>query len=110
MRKHPTTNERTNDNKSRGGGSGGTAAPAFSPEAHPARVLQEFAQQPTLAHKTGGSMRGFIHDMLKFNVGSGYYSYEGFEEGPTLLSDASKSRAYTGGGYVESTGFYDFWQ
>ena len=52
----------------------------------------------------------FVHDMLKFNVGSGYYSYDGFEEGPTVLSDASKSRAYTGGGYVESTGFYDFWK
>ena len=51
----------------------------------------------------------FVHDVLQYNVGCGYYSYEGFEDGPTVLSDASKSRAYTGGGYVESTGFYDFY-
>ena len=52
----------------------------------------------------------FVHDLLQYNVGSGYYSYADFKEGPTVLSDASKSRTYTGGGYAESTGYYDFWQ
>jgi hypothetical protein len=51
----------------------------------------------------------FVHDVLRYNVGSGYYTYSGFSDGPTVLSDASKSRAYTGGGYLESSGFYDFW-
>ena len=52
----------------------------------------------------------FVHALLTYNAGCGYYSYDGFAEGPTVLSDASKSRSYTGGGYVESTGFYDFFR
>ena len=52
----------------------------------------------------------FVHALLRYNVGKGYYSYDRFAKGPTVLSDASKSKKYTGGGYVESSGFYDFWQ
>ena len=51
----------------------------------------------------------FIHDCLLYIDGRGYYSYDGFPVGPCVLSDASKSRALTAGGYVESTGFYDWW-
>ena len=55
--------------------------------------------------------------MLRYNVGKGYYSYDTFAEGPTVLSDASKSKRYSGGGYIESyveepepSAFYDFWK
>ena len=50
----------------------------------------------------------FVHDLLELNLGKGYYSYDGFGQHPGLTSDASKSKAYAGGGYVEATGFYDF--
>ena len=49
----------------------------------------------------------FVHHLLKLNLGRGYYSYDGFAPGPEYLSDASKSREYTGGGYVGSDGFAD---
>ena len=49
----------------------------------------------------------FVHHLLKLNLGRGYYSYDGFAAGPGYLSDASKSRAFTGGGYVGSEGFAD---
>lgn len=52
----------------------------------------------------------FVHDVLKFNVGKGYYTHDGFPESGGVLSDSSKSKQYTGGGYVEATGFYDFWK
>jgi hypothetical protein len=55
----------------------------------------------------------FVHDMLTYNVGRGYYSYDGFKSGPDVpevLSDASKSKMYTGGGYVDSHGNYDFFR
>ena len=50
----------------------------------------------------------FVHHLLRINMGRGYYSYDGFGSGPEYLSDASKSRAYTGGGYVGSDGFADY--
>lgn len=59
----------------------------------------------------------FTHALLQYNVGKGYYAYDTFAEGPTVLSDASKSKRYTGGGYIESyeqapepSAFYDFWK
>ena len=52
----------------------------------------------------------FVHDCLKYVDGKGYYSYDGFAEGPTVLSDASKSRECTAGGYVDSHGHYDWWR
>lgn len=51
-----------------------------------------------------------VHDLLQLNMGKGYYRYDLFALGPTCLSDASKSRGYTGGGYVCSDGFYDFFK
>ena len=50
----------------------------------------------------------FIHGCLSYIEGKGYYSYDGHPEGPTVLSDASKSRRVTDGGYCESWGFYDW--
>ncbi len=51
-----------------------------------------------------------VHDLLCFCQGRGYYSYDGFAQGPSGLGDASKSRKFTGGGYVVSDGFYDFFE
>lgn len=50
----------------------------------------------------------FVHDLLQLNMGRGYYSYAGFDVGPTVLSDASKSTFFCGGGYVASDGRYSF--
>ena len=50
----------------------------------------------------------FVHDLLKYNQGKGYYSYDGFARGPGFRSDASKSRALTAGGWVTEDGFYDW--
>lgn len=50
----------------------------------------------------------FVHDLLKLNMGRGYYSYDGFAVGPTVLSDAWKSDAHTGGGFLSADGTYDF--
>ena len=52
----------------------------------------------------------FVHDLLRFNAGKGYYSYDGFAQGPTVLSDASKSKAFSGGGWVSCDGTYDFFK
>lgn len=51
----------------------------------------------------------FVHDLLLFNQGRGYYSYDGFDHGPEFRGDASKSRNYTGGGWVVSDGAYDYY-
>ena len=51
----------------------------------------------------------FIHDLLELNLGRGYYSYEGFKQAPTILSDASDSRKYSGGGWVSACGRYDWY-
>lgn len=52
----------------------------------------------------------FVHDLLRFNQGRGYYSYDGFPTGPGFCSDASKSRDYTGGGWVTTDGYYDHYK
>ena len=52
----------------------------------------------------------FVHDLLRFNQGRGYYSYDGFPTGPGFRSDASKSADYTGGGWVTTEGFYDHYK
>ena len=51
-----------------------------------------------------------VHDLLELNLGRGYYSYAGFGTAPEILSDASKSKAYTGGGWVSRDGSYDFFR
>ena len=50
----------------------------------------------------------FLHDLLKYNQGKGYYSFDGFPEGPGFRGDASKSRAGARGGWVCADGHYDF--
>jgi hypothetical protein len=44
--------------------------------------------------------------MLRANLGRGHFSYDLFKWGPPVWTDASKSRRYTGGGFVSSTGVY----
>ena len=50
----------------------------------------------------------FVHDLLRLNLGKGYYSYEGFGVGPEYRSDASKSRDHTGGGWCGADGCWDY--
>ena len=51
----------------------------------------------------------FLYDILSMNSGRGYYTFERFSEGPTINSDASRSRRYSGGGWVSSWGPFDWW-
>ena len=47
--------------------------------------------------------------MLALNAGRGYYSYDNFSRGTEFRSDACKSRALTGGGWVVNDGTYSFY-
>ena len=47
-------------------------------------------------------------DMLRANLGKGYFSYDQFQWLPPAWTDASKSPRYTGGGYVLATGQYSW--
>ena len=48
--------------------------------------------------------------MLRANLGRGWFSYDQFSRSPDVYTDASKSPAYTGGGYVEVTGRYSYFR
>ena len=48
--------------------------------------------------------------LLELNMGRGFYSFEHFERAPLVLSDASKSRGYTGGGWVSGCGRYSLFK
>ena len=52
----------------------------------------------------------YCGQLLKAAMGRGYYSYASFRSAPSVWTDASKSRAYTGGGFVSACGRYDFWK
>ena len=52
----------------------------------------------------------FLHDLLKYNQGKGFYSFDGFPEGPGFRGDASKSRSGARGGWVCADGYYDFYR
>lgn len=52
----------------------------------------------------------FLADVLGFNVGQGYFSYDQFGWAPELRTDACKGPRYTGGGYVSACGRYGFWR
>ena len=51
----------------------------------------------------------FVHDLLELNAGRGYYSYNNFARGPEFRSDACKSRAFAGGGWVVNDGTYSYY-
>ena len=50
----------------------------------------------------------FLRDVLSINMGRGYFSYDAFEPGPHVRTDASKSGRYAGGGFVENDGTADY--
>ena len=52
----------------------------------------------------------FFHDVLQMNLGMGYFSYDGFEWGPEVRSDASKQKRYAGGGWVSACGRYSWFK
>ena len=49
-----------------------------------------------------------VHDLLKLNLGKGYYRYDDFVVGLAAASDACKSSKLTGGGWWCADGEYDF--
>ena len=51
----------------------------------------------------------WLHQLLKLNLGKGYYSYSNFKDAPGIRSDASKNDRYTVGGWVSQCGCYDIW-
>ena len=51
-----------------------------------------------------------IRELLELNLGRGYYSFDQFARAPAVYTDASKSRQYTGGGYVSMCGKYRWWK
>ena len=51
-----------------------------------------------------------IWELLHLNLGKGFYSYTNFLWGPEVATDASRSKSYTGGGFICRDGVYDFWQ
>ena len=52
----------------------------------------------------------FCSRMLSAAMGRGFYSLAGFGRAPSVWTDASKSKRYTGGGFVSEDGTYDFWK
>ena len=50
-----------------------------------------------------------VIELLRLNLGKGYYSFKDFVVGPAMATDASRSRSYTGGGWFSFCGLYDFW-
>ena len=50
-----------------------------------------------------------VIDLLRLNLGRGYYSFKDFVLGHGVATDASRSRGYTGGGFFSMCGLYDFW-
>ena len=52
----------------------------------------------------------WVRYLLLLNAGMGHYSLSLFAMAAVVLSDASRSRSYTGGGYVSQCGMYNFWK
>ena len=51
-----------------------------------------------------------LKELLELNLGKGYYSFDQFARASAVYTDASKSRAYVGGGYVSCCGRYRYWR
>ena len=51
-----------------------------------------------------------LRELLQRNLGRGYFSLDQFGVAPVVDTDASKSRAYTGGGYASRCGRYRFFR
>ena len=50
-----------------------------------------------------------VRDLLRQNLGRGFFDYSRFDRAPRVWSDASKSRRYAGGGYVSECGAFRWW-
>jgi hypothetical protein len=61
---------------------------------------------------TGATRADFraVGDLLQLNMGKGFFSLDQFGTAPTVDTDASRSRAYSGGGYASRCGRYRWWQ
>lgn len=51
-----------------------------------------------------------IHDLLRLNLGRGYYRLDDFSVGVGMVSDACKSSKLTGAGWVCQDGDADYWK
>ena len=51
-----------------------------------------------------------LRELLQRNLGRGFFSLDQFGEAPVVDTDASKSRAYTGGRYASRCGRYRFFR
>ena len=51
-----------------------------------------------------------LRELLQRNLGRGFFSLDQFGVAPVVDTDASKSRAYTGGGYASRCGRYRFFR
>ena len=51
-----------------------------------------------------------IYELMGMNLGRGYFSHDQFELAPNGQTDASKSRQFTGGGWVCADGNYSFFE
>ena len=70
-------------------------------------------RQPWSRRRTNAAVRhdfASLADLLEDSAGHGYYNYSEFGWAPAVWSDASKSKAYTGGGDVSEDGRYDWWR
>jgi hypothetical protein len=65
-----------------------------------------------LRRTTRGVRQDFkeLHKLLSINLGKGFYSLEHFARAPVTLSDSSKSKPYTGGGFISGCGRYHFFR
>ena len=52
----------------------------------------------------------FFYEILARFSGRGFFAFDHFTRGPCVYSDASKSRQYTGGGWVTSSGRADYFR
>ena len=52
----------------------------------------------------------WLHRLLSLNLGRGFYTYEHFPRAPEARSDASKSTAFSGGGWATRDGYYSFFK
>ena len=76
-------------------------------------VLMAGLRLPWHKRRLTKAVRGdfkFVHRLLSMNLGKGFYSYANFKRAPPVQMDASKSKAYSGGGWVEQSGLYDFFK
>eukprot|EP00964_Phaeocystis_antarctica_P024147 scaffold13522_cov94-Phaeocystis_antarctica.AAC.2 len=75
--------------------------------AHRDVALTSLESRPIL--RCGGDM-WTIWELLHLNLGKGSYSYTNFLWGPEVATDVSRSKSYTGGGFICRDGVYDFWR